>query len=312
MIITFVVAMSKNRVIGVKNRLPWVLPTDLQHFQEKTKGHPVIMGSKTYDSIPENRRPLPGRTNIVLTRDRGKTYPGCLMAHTLGEAITLAAQQPGSEEVCIIGGAHVFTEALPLANRIYLTEVDAIIEDGDAFFPELDPVRWQVKEEGSFTKDEKNEYGGKFLVYERTGKFPIVEPGNGRNEEYKAQLERILASGQCPFCPNGETLKEQEIIYENDTWFVKHNAFPLENTVFHFVLTPKRHIEFFDDISDAEWIGLKACRQWLKEKYNFTGDALYARSGELLVTGATVAHFHCHIIVPAGLVQVSFGSYHLK
>lgn len=309
MTISFVVAMSRNRVIGVNNQLPWKIPTDMARFTRITTGHPVVMGSKTYESFPEKYRPLPNRTNIVMTRDASKKFPGAHAVTSLAEAIRLAAQQSGGEEIMLIGGGQVFEEALPLTHKIYLTEVDTEVENGDAFFPELDELRWDVKDEGAFEADEKNQYGGRFLTYTRSNSYPIVEPANGRNEEYKAQLNGILESGQCPFCPGGETLRDQEILKQTDTWFVKENAHPLANTLFHFVFTPNRHVQDVGELTAKEWEGLMALRQELKEKYNFTGDAMYVRSGEPLVTGATVAHLHWHLIVPAGHVQVSFGRF---
>lgn len=307
--ISFVVAMSKNRVIGVNNQLPWRIRDDMHRFTELTTGHPVIMGRKTFESIPPKHRPLPDRTNIVLSRDATAKHEGVHTCITLGDAIRFASTSPGGEEIMIIGGGKVFEDALPLAHTVYLTEVDTVVDHGDAFFPELDNKRWDRKEEGKFEKNEKNEYAGIFYTYTRTNTYPIVEPANARNEQYRTQLQGILESCQCPFCPNGVTLKQQEIIFENDTWFIMPNHHPLLNTLHHFVITPKRHIEFFDELNDTEWQGLKESRAWLKEKYNFTGDALYARSGEPLVTGASVAHFHAHLIVPAGNVQVSFGTY---
>lgn len=307
--ISFVVAMSKNRVIGVKNQLPWRIRDDMKRFTELTTGHPVIMGRKTFESIPPKHRPLPDRTNIVLSRDATAKYEGAHTFATLGDAIRFASTSPGGEEIMIIGGGKVFEDALPLAHTIYLTEVDTLVENGDAFFPELDETRWQKTEDGRFDKNEYNEHAGTFYTYTRTNHYPIVEPANGRNEEYRSQLQRILESKQCPFCERGETLKEQKIIFESSTWFITPNRHPLPNTLHHFVITPKRHIEFFDELNDTEWQGLKECRVWLKEKYNFTGDAIYARSGEPLVTGASVAHFHAHLIVPAGNVQVSFGTF---
>lgn len=308
--ISFVLAMSKNRVIGVNNKLPWRVPTDMQRFTDLTTGHPVIMGSKTFESLPSSHRPLPDRTNIVLTRDSEKQFEGAHTVTSLAEAIRLATTMPGGEEIMVIGGGQIFREALPLTQTIYLTEIDTVVENGDAFFPELDSIRWSVVEEGSFSADKKNQFGGTFYTYTRTGNMPIVEPGNGRNEEYRAQLQGILDSGICPFCPDGETLREQQILHENATWLIKENAHPLANALYHFVLWPKRHIESVDDLTVEEFTDLLEMRRWMKENYPATGDAMYARSGELKVTGATVAHLHWHSVVPAGLVTVNFGDYY--
>ena len=129
--ISIIVAHSKNMAIGKANSLPWRLPDDLKRFKKLTTGHPIIMGRKTYQSI---NRPLPDRTNIVVTRDMGLEIPGCVVVHSAAEAIK-KAQEVDREEIFIIGGAEIYKETLPLADRLYVTVVDMYV-DGDAFFPE--------------------------------------------------------------------------------------------------------------------------------------------------------------------------------
>lgn len=131
--ISIVVAMSENRVIGVENRLPWNIPEDLKRFKKITSGHPIIMGRKTFESIG---RILPGRTNIVVTRNRDYRVEGAVVCASLTEALEWAARSPGSDEVCVIGGGEIFREALPIVDRIYLTVVQWPFE-GDVFFPEF-------------------------------------------------------------------------------------------------------------------------------------------------------------------------------
>lgn len=125
--------MSENRVIGVNNRLPWNIPEDLKRFKEITTGHPIVMGRKTFESIG---RVLPKRTNIVITRDRTFRVEGGAVVHSFEEALEWARRAPGAEEVFVIGGSEIFRLALPLAWRIYLTEVRWPFE-GDIFFPEF-------------------------------------------------------------------------------------------------------------------------------------------------------------------------------
>ena len=140
--LSLIVAMSNNGVIGIDNTLPWHLPEDLKYFKQVTMGKPIIMGRKTYDSIG---RPLPGRLNIVITRDDRWTAEGVSVVHSLEQALALAAQQPG-DEAMVIGGEQIYRLALPMAQRLYLTRVDADI-DGDAFFPSIDERQWvQVQE----------------------------------------------------------------------------------------------------------------------------------------------------------------------
>jgi dihydrofolate reductase len=129
--------MAANRVIGADGALPWHLPADLRRFKAVTMGHHLVMGRNTYESIG---RPLPGRTSIVLTRDRSATLPGVLVAHSLDEAIERAAGDP---ELYVIGGEQVFRAALPIADRIVLTEIHQEVA-GDTVFPELDRADWAV------------------------------------------------------------------------------------------------------------------------------------------------------------------------
>ena len=139
---SLIVAVSRNGVIGIDNQLPWHLPEDLKYFKPVTMGKPLIMGRKTYDSIG---RPLPGRTNIVVTRDPSWQAPGVEVAQSLEVALKLgqsACEAAGADEIMVIGGEQIYRMTLPAADRLYLTQVDAEVE-GDAFFPEVDFSQWQ-------------------------------------------------------------------------------------------------------------------------------------------------------------------------
>jgi dihydrofolate reductase len=158
--LSVIVAMAANRVIGHENRLPWHLPADLQHFKQITMGKPILMGRKTYESIG---RPLPGRTNIVITRDKNYVAEGCVVVHSMEEALKAAAD---SEEVMVIGGAEFYRQALPYAVTLYLTIVEGDFE-GDAFFPELDDKQWHEVERTDYQPDEKNPHAYSFVRLER-------------------------------------------------------------------------------------------------------------------------------------------------
>ena len=132
-----VVAMGRGRVIGKDNGLLWRIPDDLKRFKALTLGHPVIMGRKTWESLPERFRPLPGRTNIVVTRQDSYEATGAVVVHSLDEARAAAARAEGADEVFIIGGAQLYNEALPFADRLYLTLIDDT-KEGDAYFPEYE------------------------------------------------------------------------------------------------------------------------------------------------------------------------------
>lgn len=136
--LTLIAAVAANGVIGKDNRLPWHLPEDLGHFKALTTGHAVIMGRKTWESLPAKFRPLPQRVNIVVTRDAAFRAAGAEVAHSLADAIAAA----GDADAFVIGGADLYAQALPLAGRLELTEIDVAC-DGDAFFPEVDRGDWR-------------------------------------------------------------------------------------------------------------------------------------------------------------------------
>jgi dihydrofolate reductase len=157
--ISIVVAMSSNSLIGRDGDLPWHLSADLQHFKSITMGKPVVMGRLTYESIG---RPLPGRENIVLTRDIEYKAEGCTIVHDL-EQITSRCSY--TEEIMIIGGAQLYIETIPLANKLFITEVHAEL-DGDIFFPDFDRKQWREIERQHFDADEKNDFDYSFVVLE--------------------------------------------------------------------------------------------------------------------------------------------------
>ena len=158
--IALIAARARNGVIGRNNQLPWRLPADLQHFKRLTMGKPIVMGRKTWESLG---RPLPGRRNIVVTRDPGFSCEGCVVVHGIDEA--LAAAQ-GSHEFMFIGGAELYTQVLPRADRLYLTEVGADVE-GDVTFPGFDAADWAEVERQTCTADDRNEYDYDFVVLDR-------------------------------------------------------------------------------------------------------------------------------------------------
>ena len=149
--LALIAAVSRNRVIGVDGQLPWHLPADLKRFKELTLGKPIIMGRATYDSIG---RPLPKRLNIVVSSNPNLSAPGCHIAQSLAQAIELAGEV---DEVMVIGGQSLYQEALPLADRLYLTEVDSTV-DGDRHFPDYDPAQWQEISRDCIHADEANAY----------------------------------------------------------------------------------------------------------------------------------------------------------
>ncbi|MFP5344679.1 MAG: type 3 dihydrofolate reductase [Gammaproteobacteria bacterium] len=158
--ISLIAAMDENRVIGRNNALPWRLPADMRHFREVTMGKPLLMGRKTFESIG---KPLPGRRNIILTRDTDYHAPGCEVAHTIEAALAAAAD---SEELMVLGGADLFAQLLPRAARLYLTEIHACFS-GDAWFPAFDTGEWVETDRSNHAADEKNPYAYSFVTWDR-------------------------------------------------------------------------------------------------------------------------------------------------
>ncbi len=161
------IARARNGVIGRGGTLPWRLKTDLAIFRAETMGKPIIMGRKTWESLP--KRPLPGRTNIVLSRDGSFEPRTCVVCEDFKEAVAIAreqAEEDGQGEFCVIGGASLFALALPRAGRIYLTEIDAEVE-GDVVLDAFDMDRWKVVREQSYPAGEDDEFAFTHKVLER-------------------------------------------------------------------------------------------------------------------------------------------------
>lgn len=162
MIISTIVAKAKNNVIGKDNDIPWYLPADLKYFKKTTLNHHIIMGRKCYQSIG---KPLPKRTNVIVTRNPFFIVSNCYVASSVEEALEIAHDN-GEEEAIIIGGGEIYKLTASLWDKMYITEVDAEIE-GDIYFPEIDEKKWNKVSEDFHEKDAKNEYDYSFLVYEK-------------------------------------------------------------------------------------------------------------------------------------------------
>ena len=159
--ITIIVAMGKNREIGADNQLLWHLPKDLKHFKELTSGHPIIMGRKTYESIG---KPLPNRTNIVISRKNEWFEEGILIVGSIKEALKFAKKI--DENVFIIGGGTIYEQTIDLADQLEVTLVDAELK-ADTFFPKIDEKKWLKTNETTHQKDEKNQFDFSFQTFER-------------------------------------------------------------------------------------------------------------------------------------------------
>ncbi len=158
--IAIIVATDNNRLIGKDNDLPWKLSADLQYFKRVTMGKPLVMGRKTHESIG---RPLPGRKNIVITKDARFTAQGCVVVNSIAAALEECADV---EEVMVMGGASLYEQFLPIATKLYLTKVHADLE-GDTWFPEWDERQWREVEREDHLADEKNQFDYSFVLYEK-------------------------------------------------------------------------------------------------------------------------------------------------
>ncbi|RIK16383.1 MAG: dihydrofolate reductase [Anaerolineae bacterium] len=162
--IAFVVAMDDNRLIGRDNDLPWRLPDDMRWFRDHTMGKPCIMGRKTYDSLPARFRPLPGRLNIVVTRNPDYQAPGAVVVGSIDAALRAAGEV---EEIIVVGGAALFRELMPVVDRLYLTRVRGAVE-GDVYFPDFDVAAWRETYREEHPADDRHAYPFTWLILARS------------------------------------------------------------------------------------------------------------------------------------------------
>ncbi len=164
--ISMIAAVAKNRVIGKDNDLVWHLPDDMKFFKDTTKDHVVIMGRKNFESLPPKWKPLPNRTNLIISRNAKYDALGCKVFTSL-EACLEYVKTLNQDEIFIIGGGQIYKLGLELADRMYITEIDAEF-DGDAFFPEWDKSLWNEVSRKHHAKDERHEFAFDFVTYDRT------------------------------------------------------------------------------------------------------------------------------------------------
>lgn len=306
--LSIVVAHASNHVIGRAGKIPWRLKPDFRHFRNLTLGHPVIMGRKTYDSLEPPFKPLPERRNIVATRQENFQAPGCTVCHSLEAAIE-EARSRGAVEAFLIGGAELYQQALEadLVDRIYLTEIGAT-PPGDAYFPALLAAQWQETtptEAQTWLFDQKSQLHYRFRTFERR-QNSYVDLRSTKSHEYQRVLEVILAQGVCPFCPDHFNWHPKPIIWQNLGWRLTEIAFPYEGAERHYLLIPDCHMESLTELRAEDWMTIGDAGRWLITHQEINGGALALRFGDPKLTGATVRHLHCHIIVPKAGQVVNF------
>ncbi|MFT4834518.1 MAG: dihydrofolate reductase [Marinoscillum sp.] len=165
MIISMIAAMGTNRSIGKDNGIPWHLPDDFKYFKDTTQGHYVIMGRKNFESLPPKYKPLPNRPNVIITRQTSYDGEGAEVVHDLQDALS-QAKEGEEKEAFIIGGGEIYRLGLEVADKIYLTEINASF-DGDTFFPEFDISRWEETSRSHHAADERHAHSFDFVIYER-------------------------------------------------------------------------------------------------------------------------------------------------
>lgn len=311
--ICIVVAMAANRVIGKDNKLPWHIPADLKRFRTLTKGHPVIMGRKTFESIVSRLgHPLQGRTNIVLSRhyDLNNWGEDVITAGSFEDALDKASKAPKiSDKVFVIGGESVYHQALPMTTCMYVTLLGRDFE-GDAFFP-MPAGLWKMN---SWTLNESDDkkYWYAFVKYSRQPQKPslqkkkVVDPTNARDGEYKEVIAKIMAEGKCPFCPDNFNYHKEPILRTEGIWFITKASWPYENVEHHFLIIGKVHNESLQQLSGRDMHAVLLLAQYVAHKFKIEGGALTLRFGNTEYTGATVCHLHFHLIVPKKGKTVNF------
>jgi len=167
MIVSHIVAVSRNRVIGKNNGLPWNMPSDAQYFHDVTMGHPVIMGRKNYEA---NRKALPGRLNIVITRRKDFSPDDAVIVNSIDEALRIAKAAKGDKpeiirEIFIVGGGEIYRQTLDIADRIYITVIDTVV-DGDTFYPEINFSNYNILSEEKHTADDRNPHNWTYYILE--------------------------------------------------------------------------------------------------------------------------------------------------
>ncbi len=311
--ISLIFAMNGDRIIGNQGDLPWHLPSDLKRFKDLTTGHPVIMGRKTFESIlARNGRGLPNRCNVVITsnpipwiqrqQNDAEKFRNCVFVSSLHEGIRLMEPEP---EVFIIGGSTIYEKALPIANRMYFTQVGGKFT-GDTKFPLFNMYEWETVHDELVTTD-NHPYAYSILdrtVREHTsnsallGDKKLVNPTFAKSAGYGKTIAEIIEAGICPFCPETFLWHPWPILRRAGNWVITRSGWPYENAAHHFILIGNRHI-----ISDMEMTAdddecVKVLTSWAFRRFNFKGYGRISRSGDTSRTGATVQHLHFHLIQP--------------
>lgn len=319
--LSIVVAMNDEKLIGCQGKIPWRLSSDMKRFATLTKGHPVIMGRKTYESIIERLgRPLSDRTNIILTNNRDfKAGEKCKIVFSFEEAIRVAEKSVGSDEIFVIGGAEIYKLALSKATKMYITHVAyehiAYKHESDTFFHEYKIEEWKRVFHGepiTTIENPNDEWDSGFSIYERKSGLTAARKlgrqekflnlAHARNAQQKDLMQQIKKDGVCPFCREHlEKYHPMPIIEERTWWVATANMSPYEGTRLHLLFIYKNHATMIDEIDGIEFneakIELFDMISWAVSEYNIDAGAFFIRFGDTDKTGGTVEHLHAQLIV---------------
>jgi dihydrofolate reductase/diadenosine tetraphosphate (Ap4A) HIT family hydrolase len=288
MAVSVVVATSRNRCIGRDGDLPWRLPSDLRRFKEITAGGTVLMGRRTYDSLPAKFRPLPGRRNLVLSRDPAYRPAGAEVFADLQSALAAC-----DHDCFVIGGAAVYEQALPLAARLYVTLIDQEVA-GDTFFPEIAEGEWvSVEEEGPLVE---NGHSFSFRTLIRSDRA-LYDLDAARSPQQRDRMARLERAGVCIFCsPDTAEHGEQPVEWRGEHWFVTRNRYPYAGTTGHYLIVANRHVTAFDELPDEAGAELWQIKRRLKDRLAPAATATVERSGDMRLNGGSIAHLHTHFV----------------
>ncbi|CAN5157762.1 hypothetical protein BH11PAT4_BH11PAT4_4380 [soil metagenome] len=307
------VATDQNWGIGLNNQLPWPqIRADMAYFRQLTTGHPVILGSRTFDSLPENFRPLPNRTTIEVSRQKtmaGSIESGHVVQGNFVDALATASQSPGADEIFLIGGGQLYKELVPACTKVYRTRIDGSFE-ADTHFQALGEG-WVLRESTDFS-DEKSGLSGAFEVYHNLA-LPeeVCCPSSAwPGSAYQHCLLALNTLGVCPFCVGGYTRQTQEILLHRNGWCVTINRFKPEAKT-HIMLIPDRHVLSLGELWDQEKLVLFQVIEEAKKLAGIENGMLYVRQGDMATTGASVGHLHLQYAEPrpGETIPVYIGQY---
>lgn len=291
--ITVIAAVSEDGFVGKEGNIPWRVKNDLDHFRAVTTGHSVVMGRKTWDSL-RKFRPLPNRRNIVLTRQKDFLAEGTDVVHSVREALELTENEA---HVFFMGGAEVYQQVLPLAERLLLTRVRKVVGDGDAKFPDMDSNAWNLVSKTEMLRATDDECD--FAIEHWSPNLKYIELANIRTPEQLRVMRQIRTKGHCPFCRENLHLYHQKpITWEGKHWLLTENQWPYPGMNVHLLFILKRHKENLGCLSRTEQLELFLVIRKLETEGLFLGGGIGIRSGDPILSGATVKHLHAQIISP--------------